>query len=120
MVQASIAAVHTQIGNLAEAKSLFESALAIQEETLGPDHPDVAGVLTDYAKLLFLTEDFTESEQAYKRALAIREEKLGANHPDLAETLEGYSDLLRETGRTEEADSLESRAAAIRENTQVE
>jgi hypothetical protein len=36
----------------AEAESLYRRALAIEEKTLGPDHPDLSPTLSNYAVLL--------------------------------------------------------------------
>ena len=39
-------------GNYDEAGRLYERSRAIREETLGPDHPDVAQSLNNQAQLL--------------------------------------------------------------------
>jgi Tetratricopeptide repeat len=43
---------HAVIGDLDRAGVLYQRALAIQEESLGPDHGDVAWTLGAYATLL--------------------------------------------------------------------
>jgi hypothetical protein len=59
-------------GHYARAESLFEWALAIQERTLGPDHPDVATSLENYADILRKTHRKTEAIVVEARAKAIR------------------------------------------------
>ena len=39
-------------GKLEEAGPLYQRALAIDEKVYGPDHPDVAGALNNWAQLL--------------------------------------------------------------------
>ena len=39
-------------GKYAEAEPLYERSQAIQEKALGPEHPDVAAVLNNWAGLL--------------------------------------------------------------------
>jgi hypothetical protein len=51
----SLAELHRAQGRYAEAEPFSERALAIRERTLGPDHPDVAAVLENYARLLRAT-----------------------------------------------------------------
>ncbi len=54
------------------ARALYQSALAIQERTLGPDHPEVADSLEGYAVLLrALTRD-AEATAQESRARTIR------------------------------------------------
>ena len=59
---------------------MFERALAIREKALGPDHPDVATSLENYAAMLREVGRGAEAEEMESRAEAIRaklsEEKL--------------------------------------------
>jgi len=59
-------------GNYAEAEPLFKRALSITERALGPDHPDVANVLENYADLLRDTERAQEAASMEARAELIR------------------------------------------------
>ena len=89
--------------------------MAIQEEALGPNHPDVATTLSGLAVVLMDSGDYERAQSLYERALTIQEKSLGSDHPDMADTLSDYADLLRKTDRDEEAERLEARAIAIRE-----
>ena len=68
----------------AEAEPLMRRALAIDETSLGPDHPDVATDLNNLAELLQATNRLGEAEPLYRRALAIDERSYGLDHPDVA------------------------------------
>ncbi len=51
---------------------LYQRSLAIFEKALGPEHPDVAQSLENYAALLRLTARADEAERMEARAEAIR------------------------------------------------
>ncbi len=59
-------------------------ALAIDEASYGPDHPDVAIHLNNLASLLQATNRLAEAEPMYRRALAIDEASYGPDHPNVA------------------------------------
>ena len=69
---------------LTRTEPLKRRALAIDEKSLGPEHPDVATDLNNLALLLQATNRLTEAEPLYRRALAIDEKSLGPEHPDVA------------------------------------
>ena len=48
----NLALVYHEQGKYAEAEPLYRRGLAIQEKALGPEHPNVATSLENYAKLL--------------------------------------------------------------------
>ena len=73
----NLAFLYHDLGKYAEAESLFERAVAIDEKALDPDPPrrghepqQPGGVYRDLGK-------YAEAEPLYKRSLAIREKVLG-------------------------------------------
>ena len=82
----------------------------ILEQTLGPEHPDVATSINNLALLYQAQGKYAEAEPLYQRALVIYEKALGPEHPYVAQSLENYALLLRATDRNAEADELEERA----------
>ena len=64
----TLATLHKAQGRYAEAEPLHERSLAIPGETLGPDHPDVATSLENYAALLRKTGRADEATNAHMRA----------------------------------------------------
>ena len=102
---------------LNDALPLFERALAIDEATCGPDHPDVSAALNNLAGAL---RDLGHPEQAQpllERALAIDEAIYGPDHPDVATTLNNLALALRALGHPDQAQPLLERALAITEAT---
>ncbi|MEE9297014.1 MAG: tetratricopeptide repeat protein [Phycisphaerae bacterium] len=58
--------------NYAEAESLYQQSLAISEKTFGPEHPDVATTLANYAAVLRKTGRDYLATKMEARAKAIR------------------------------------------------
>jgi tetratricopeptide (TPR) repeat protein len=99
----------------AEAEPLFQRALAIHEQQLGPKHPDTAGSLHNLARLYQDQGKYSQAEPLYMRALAIREQQLGPDHPDTATSLNSLASLYHTQGKDEQAEPLYQRALAISE-----
>jgi tetratricopeptide (TPR) repeat protein len=98
-----------------EAEPLYQRALQIREQQLGPEHPDVATSLTGLASLYSQQGRYGEVEPLYQRALQIREQQLGPEHPDVATSLNGLANLYKNQGKDAEAEPLYQRALQIRE-----
>jgi tetratricopeptide (TPR) repeat protein len=82
----------------AQARPLYERALAISEKALGAEHPDTATSLNNLALLLKSQGDYDGARPLYERALAICEKVLGAEHPDTATSLNNLALLLKSQG----------------------
>ena len=67
----NLAALYHAQGKYAEAEPLYQRALAIWEKALGPDHPNVAVSLENYASLLCNTNRDAEAAQIEARANTI-------------------------------------------------
>ena len=59
----------------------YTHALAIDQSSYGPDHPNVAILLNNLAELLRATNRLSEAEPLYRRALAICQKSLGPDYP---------------------------------------
>ena len=101
-------------GKFAEALPLTERALTLREQTLGPNHPEVAQLLNDMAGLYYYLGDYAKAEPCFQRALEIREKALGPNHLDVAESLNDFAFLYGARGDYAKAEPLYQRALAIR------
>jgi tetratricopeptide (TPR) repeat protein len=111
----NLAVVHHSMGSFEEATKLHERALAINENTLGPDHPSVASSLNNLANVYCSTGAWETARPLYERALAIRKKTLGPDHPHVATTLNNLANLHTSTGSHETAMPLYERALAIKE-----
>ena len=101
----------------AEAEPLYRRALALDENSFGPDHPEVAIRLNNLALLLKVTNRLTEAEPLYRRALALGEKSFGPDHPTVALRLNNLALLLTVTNRLDKAEPLMRRALALGEKS---
>ncbi len=107
---------HCALAAYAQAQPLYERALALQERTLGADHPATALTLNDLALLKRDQGDLAGARQLAWRALAIREQALG-DHPDTAESLNNLALILKAQGDFAAARPIAERAVTIYEKT---
>ncbi|HNK18741.1 MAG TPA: tetratricopeptide repeat protein, partial [Piscinibacter sp.] len=98
-----------------DAEPLMRRALAIDEASLGREHPSVAIDLNNLATLLQDTNRLADAEPLMRRALAIDEASLGREHPSVAIDLNNLATLLQDTNRLADAEPLLRRALAIDE-----
>jgi tetratricopeptide (TPR) repeat protein/CHAT domain-containing protein len=98
-----------------EAIPLAQRALAIAENLLGPDHPDIGVLLNSLADLYTATGTYEKAQPLLQRALAINEKVLGPEHRDTAASLNNLAELYRTMGAYAEARPLYQRALAINE-----
>ena len=68
----------------AKAEPLFQRALAIQEQALGPQHPQIAADLNYLATIYLIQGRKAKAKPLLQRALAICEQALGLQHPQIA------------------------------------
>jgi tetratricopeptide (TPR) repeat protein len=72
----NLAALYYNQGQYAKAKPLYQRALAIWEEALGPEHPALAKALENYAHLLRKMRRREEAARLEALARAIRAKKV--------------------------------------------
>ncbi len=96
------------------ARQLYERALAIREQTLGPNHPQIANSLNNLSALVQAQGDLAAARPLFERALAIREQALGPDHPNMANSLNNLAQVLQAQGDLLSARPLVERALAIR------
>ncbi len=102
-------------GILEQAERLLLRALAVREQSVGPDHPDTAATLNRLGNVARDLGHFEQAERYYRRALAIQERGLGPDHPDIATTLYDMAYHYYVRGKYQQAEPLAQRALAIRE-----
>ena len=77
----NLASLYQAQGNYAEAEPLYKRSRAIREKSLGPEHPDVAMSLENYALFLRKMDPDAEAEKMKARAQAIRAKHAQKNPP---------------------------------------
>ena len=100
-------------GRYQEAIPLAEEVLAIRQEQLGQNHPDVAQSLNNLAELYKAQGRYSEAEPLHQESLTIRREQLGDRHPSVATSLNNLAGLYRLQGRYGEAEPRYQESLAI-------
>jgi tetratricopeptide (TPR) repeat protein len=100
------------LGAYAQARPLYERALALREKRLGPEHPDTAEILNNLALSLREEGNHEAARPLFERALAINEKALGSEHAATATSVNNLALLLRDQGDIAAARPLFERALA--------
>jgi Protein of unknown function (DUF2914)/Tetratricopeptide repeat len=80
-------------GDLPGAEQLLREAAAVQETTLGSEHPDLATTLNNLAFVCERTNKIADAERNYRRAHAIAVASLGPKHPFVATSIKNLVDF---------------------------
>jgi tetratricopeptide (TPR) repeat protein len=105
-------------GKYDEALAPGKRALEIQEERLGPEHPEVAIALNNLGEIHRLKADYATAESFHQRALEIRIKALGPDHPYVAYSLTNLGSIAERRGDPTKAKLLNQRALEIKEKAQ--
>jgi len=89
--------------NYDAALPLYERALRIQQELVGPNHGDVALTLNDMAVLQYRRRDFAAAEELYLRAIKTYESVFGQQHPTTAQAILNIAQFFKGIGNPEKA-----------------
>ena len=98
-----------------QAALLYQRALTINEQVLGPDHPETADTLNNLANLYRQQGKYKQAVPLFQRALAINEQVLGSDHLSSAASLNNLALLYLQQGKYVQAEPLLGRALAINE-----
>lgn len=107
IVRNAAAVYRRAIGDYREAQALAnDEALAVCEEALGAEHPNVAAILDTLASIHADRSLHTKAERYFLRAATITETVWGPNHPYLAAVRSHTARLFVDDGRIEDAEQL--------------
>jgi hypothetical protein len=90
-------------GDFASADEFLRSASRIQEEALGPLHPDLANTFNNLAIVAEHTGNLGDAETFYRRAVAIASASLPPEHPMVVASRENLASFCRARGLTIDA-----------------
>lgn len=99
----------------AEAKTHYEHALVVWEQTRGTDHPHVATALHNLAEIYLAEGKLEQAEEYYLRSLGIAEQAVEPSYADLAIGYNGLGMLYRKQGKLLQAETWFHLALAILE-----
>jgi tetratricopeptide (TPR) repeat protein len=100
-----------------EAKATYEQALAIFNNTYGPDHPEVAKIESNIGIVLKDQGDLKSARDHFERALRINERNFGPDHIETASYANNLGLVFLDLGDLERAWVNLERAEAILSNT---
>ena len=98
--------VYTAQTKYKEAKAVYEEAIIMRKEVLGPQHPNVAESLNNYGAMLQGMNLMEEAVRAYDEAIEIRKLEFGASDPRTILVMSNKSMALDRLKRTDEAAKL--------------
>ncbi len=99
------------------ARDEFQNALTLQEQTLGPDNPEVARTLNNKGVALTHLGKIKEATADYERSYGIHVRNVGTEHPDTAASMSNLALMYRRQGRLSEALNFLERSLAVRRLT---
>jgi len=89
-------------GDYASAEDLLRKAAALQEQTLGPNHPDLANTLNNLGVVCEITDNPIDAEHYFRRAHTIATATLAPDHPFIATSRKNLHDFCAARGRPAE------------------
>src|SRR5947207_13524399 len=89
-------------GNYASAEDLLREAAAVQEQTLGPNHPDLANTLNNVGIVCEMTDNPIDAEHYFRRAYRHPTATLAPDHPFVATSRKNLHDFCAARGRPAE------------------
>lgn len=103
--------------DLPRALELMTKSLEIRRRMQGPDHPDTAQALGNYASLLRSNGKLPQAQAAYEESLAIDRKIYGDKSAELITSLFNLAVLAQEQNKLEEAQRYFTNAASIARST---
>jgi tetratricopeptide (TPR) repeat protein len=97
--------LHFWQGDFASSERDMRAAIALKAALLGPDHPDVAGSMTNLADTLEELERWDEALATAQRAIAIDEKSADVRSISYAADLMTVAEILAHLGRLAEAEA---------------
>ena len=89
-------------GNYSSAEELLREAAALQEQTLGPEHPDLANTLNNLGVVCEITDNPIDAEHYFRRAYTIATATLAPDHPFVVTSSKNLHDFCAARGRPAE------------------
>jgi len=89
-------------GDYSAAEGLLREAAALQEQTLGPQHPDLANTLNNLGIVCEMADNPIDAEHYFRRAYAIASATLATDHPFVATSRKNLHDFCTARGRPTE------------------
>jgi hypothetical protein len=86
-------------GDYVAAEDLLREAVTLQEETLGPTHPDLVNTLNNLGVVCEITDNPLDAEHYFRRAYTVATATLAPDHPFVATSRKNLHDFCAARGR---------------------
>ena len=86
-------------GNYSSAEKLLREAAALQEQTLGPQHPDLANTRNNLGVVCEMANNPIDAEHYFRRAYTIATAALSPDHPFVVTSRKNLHDFCAARGR---------------------
>ncbi|CAF0763541.1 unnamed protein product [Adineta steineri] len=104
-------------GKYQEALTLYEKSLAIKQNTLPPNHPDLAKSYNNIGLVHSNIGNYPKALSYYEKTLEIDQQSLPLNHPDLASSYNNIGLVHDSMGNYQKALSSHEEALKIRQQS---
>ena len=111
----NLAVVYNRLGQLEQARAVYQETLQITKKMYGPRDQRVARVLNTLSTNYYALGKYNESVEALLEALSIHEEIHGDCHPNVGETLYFLGFTYRAKGELQNSLEMLSRALQIKQ-----
>jgi tetratricopeptide (TPR) repeat protein len=102
-------------GEYKEALSYYEKALEIRQQSLPPNHPNLAASYNNIGTVYKNMGEYSKALSYYEKALEIRQRSLPPNHPDLASSYNNIGNVYYSMGEYSKALSFHERTLGIQQ-----
>jgi tetratricopeptide (TPR) repeat protein len=109
--------VKDEQGQYQEAIRFYEKSLAIYQQSLPSNHPDLAISYNNIGLVYDNMSDYPKALSSHEKALAIRQQSLPPNHPDLAMSYNNIGNVYQNMGDYPKALSSHEKALAIKQQS---
>ncbi len=94
---------HMLMGDLDEARAIYEESLEAHRKTFGEDHPEYAATLENLGGVAYRQHYYDEALSLLAQVRDIRERNLGPDHIDVARTMANMGVIATSSGKFDEA-----------------
>lgn len=113
----TLANVYYQQGRYQEAEPLYKKMIAIDETTLGADHPGLADDLNNLALLNIAQQRYTDAEPLLKRALSIYQKAYGPDNLLAVKCQANLASVYEHLNNNTQAESLYKSALSVSQSS---
>ncbi len=114
--RSNLAGIYGSTGKHELALPLQKEVISAAERLKGPEHPDMALYLTNYAATLTRAKRTSEALEYFTRGLEIQQQRFGPEHPELSAMLSNIGALYYEIGQLDRAEQYIERALRCARN----